>query len=310
MSSNLADKSITDRAVNKYSITARLAQQSAKQAKEIVLSQRKKSRNLRTMPQFRNAVINLDSRFFTLNKFLGHFDWVIELQSGLPKLVIPFHETLHFKKFISEGWIFNPSIRLGIKNDHVFLDIIFAKPKPVLRKFGNVSGTDLGYRVPLATSEGVLIGEELKEKIESSGKRRKSFHQYIQTELNRLLKTLDLSKVKMLVLENLKNVKKGKRGKFSRKANRLLSFWHYARVISRLRQICEELGIELVLKSPWKTSQRCPACGKIDKRNRKNSEFRCIHCGFEEHSDIVGALNLKVLGLAGVNSLRLLPTGM
>jgi IS605 OrfB family transposase len=308
MSSDLADKSITDNAVKKYGITARLAQQAAKQAKEIILSQRKKSMYKRTMPLFKNIVINLDSRFVQVSKFDGHFDWALEFESGVPKLVVPFHETEHFKKFTSNGWRLGTSIRLGIRKNNAFVDIFFLRPKPELKKSGKILGIDLGYRVPIATSDKELIGSELKEKIEKSGKRRKSFHQYIQSELNRILKSIDLSNTKMLVLENLKNVKKGKRGKFSRRTNRLLSFWHYARVIGRLRQTCEELGIQLELKSPWKTSQRCPACGKIDKRNRRDTEFRCVHCGFEEHSDIVGALNLKSLGLAGVNSLRLLKT--
>lgn len=85
---------------------------------------------------------------------------------------------------------------------------------------------------------------------------------------------------------------------------RLLSFWHYARVINRLRQICEEKGTRIEFKSPYKTSQRCPICGNIDRRNRNADKFKSTRCAFEENTDIVGAINLKVLGLAGVYSLR------
>ena len=60
----------------------------------------------------------------------------------------------------------------------------------------------------------------------------------------------------------------------------------------------------LKFKAPWKTSQHCPLCGKIASENRKADRFKCIACGFEEHADIVGAMNLKVLELAGVYSLR------
>lgn len=191
-----------------------------------------------------------------------------------------------------------------MKNKRLWVDLIFEKPKPKFKKEGKILGVDLGYRCLLATSDGHLIGRELKDKIKKAGKCRKSFHHYIQTEANRPLKTLELDKVKVLVLERLKDVKKSGRGRFSRKVNRFLSFWHYARVINRLRQICEEEGIRIEFKSPYKTSQRYPICGKIDRRNRNADKFKCTNCAFEENADIVGAMNLKVLGLAGVYSLR------
>ncbi|MEM4204915.1 MAG: zinc ribbon domain-containing protein, partial [Candidatus Methanomethylicaceae archaeon] len=78
--------------------------------------------------------------------------------------------------------------------------------------------------------------------------------------------------------------------------------------LQRIRQRCEEEGIRLEFKSPYKTSQRCPLCGNIDRKNRRADRFICTCCGFEEHADIVGAMNLKALGLAGAYSLRSLQT--
>jgi hypothetical protein len=66
-SSQLANKTIMDSAVNRFNITARLAQAASKQAKEIVNSQKKK--NKRRMPIFKNIAANLDSRFFELSTF-------------------------------------------------------------------------------------------------------------------------------------------------------------------------------------------------------------------------------------------------
>jgi IS605 OrfB family transposase len=303
-SPSLPDKSITQRAVKRFNITARLAQLAAKQAKEIVRSQRKKSLRKRRMPKFKNIALNLDSRFFTLTKFRGHFDWAIRFSSGIPSIVVPFNNTKHTLKFLEGGWSLSNSIRIGLDKKGIWIDMIFEKPRPSLKEQGEILGVDLGYRCLLATSRGELLGTELRDKISKAGPRRKSFHHYIKTEANRVLKMLDLSNIKALVVENLRNVKRGKRGKFSRKANRLLSFWHYARVINRLRQLCEEQGVLLLLKDPWKTSQRCPICGKIDSRNRNVVKFKCIYCGFEEWADIVGALNLAALGLAGAYSLR------
>jgi transposase len=216
-------------------ITARLAQLAAKQAKEIVRSQRKRSKRKRRMPKFRKRVANLDSRFFTLSPFNGHFDWALVLKSGLPRIVVPFNNTKHTLKFLNDDWVLANSIRLGSDKKGVWIEIIFEKPRPSLKEEGEILGVDIGYRCLLATSRGEMLGTELRDKIEKAGKRRKGFHYYISTEINRVLKKLDLRDVKILVIENLKNVKCKKRGKFSRKVNRLLSFWHYARVINRLR---------------------------------------------------------------------------
>jgi hypothetical protein len=59
--SALADKVVTSRAVNRFKITARLAQCAAKQAKEMVRSQ--KERKVKTMPVLRRKVATLDNRF-------------------------------------------------------------------------------------------------------------------------------------------------------------------------------------------------------------------------------------------------------
>jgi len=308
-SNSLADKSITNKAVKRFGITASLSQLASKQAQEIVNSQQRKSKNKRRIPIFKNVVVNLDSRFFVINDFKGFFDYVIRFRSGIPNIAILFNKTKHINKFINNNWILSRTIRLGIKNNRIFIDLIYEKPKPAIKEEGKIIGIDLGYRVPLAVYDGEnkkLIGTELRDKIQKVGKRRKGYHYFVETELYRYIKQLDLANTKMVVLELLKNVKKNKRGMFSRRVNRLLSMWQYAKVINRLRQICEENGVLLKFKSPYKTSQRCPACGKIDNKNRNADKFVCTSCGFKEHADIVGAMNLRALGLAGVYSLRLL----
>jgi len=118
---------------------------------------------------------------------------------------------------------------------------------------------------------------------------------------------LKLEGVKTIVLEDLRYIKRGKRGTFSRQVKRLLSFWSLTMARDWLRCRCEELGVRIIFVSPYKTSQRCHRCGKIDSGNRKGERFRCVSCGHEDDADHNAALNLEYLGLAGVYSLRLLP---
>jgi len=102
----------------------------------------------------------------------------------------------------------------------------------------------------------------------------------------------------------LKHVKFGKRGKFSRQSNRLLSFWHYAKARRRLECRCEGLGVRVVMKDPAYTSQRCHVCGNIDSKSRNGVKFKCTQCGFKCDADHNGSKNLEYLWLAGAYSLR------
>ncbi|KCZ71753.1 transposase, IS605 OrfB family, central region [Candidatus Methanoperedens nitroreducens] len=301
---NLADKGITKSIEERFGVTARLSQCTSKQAKEIVRSQMKKSKRSQRMPRFKSHMANLDSRFVEIEKFNGHFEICIKTGSGVPKMVIPFNWTKHTNKFRDNGWTLSNSVRLGYDKKGIFIDLIFEKEKTPLRQEGNVMGVDRGFNCMIACSNGQMIGKGLKEIIKKGGKRRKSYHHFIETETNRCLKQLDTDNIKLIALEELKNVKANKRGKFSRKVNRLLSFWHYARVGKRLEQLCEEKGICIAHKSPWKTSQRCSVCGNIDRRNRKGERFLCLKCESEMNADYNASKNLELLGLAGVYSLR------
>lgn len=55
----------------------------------------------------------------------------------------------------------------------------------------------------------------------------------------------------------------------------------------------------LISVPPRNTSRTCPACGHTAKENRKTqAQFRCLDCGFEEHADLVGAINILRAGHA------------
>ena len=58
-------------------------------------------------------------------------------------------------------------------------------------------------------------------------------------------------------------------------------------------------GGELLAIPPAYTSQTCPVCGHIDTDNRKTQAlFLCVECGYTEHADLVGALNILRAGHA------------
>ena len=245
----LADKVISGRAVNRFKITARLAQCAAKQAKEIVRSQ--KERKIKTMPFMRRKVSTLDNRFVKIEEFNGAaFDLAISFASGLPKITIPLNRTAHMNRFLGQGWQIGSTIRLGMDDRGVWVELIFERERPKLRTEGKVIGIDRGFRKAFVTSDGQEIGVELRDQIKRKDKRSKRAYRHIKTELFRHLKRLKLEGVKTIVLEDLRYIKRGKRGTFSRHTNRLLSFWSLTRAVNWLRCRCEESGVRIIFVSP------------------------------------------------------------
>ena len=62
----------------------------------------------------------------------------------------------------------------------------------------------------------------------------------------------------------------------------------------------------MILKvDPKFTSQRCPACGTVDKtaRDRLHHKYTCKHCGRSYNDDEVAAINLRQLGLLYVSGI-------
>ena len=53
----------------------------------------------------------------------------------------------------------------------------------------------------------------------------------------------------------------------------------------------------LLAVPPQHTSQTCPACGHVSKENRQTqAKFLCSDCGYENHADVVGAINVLERG--------------
>ena len=57
-------------------------------------------------------------------------------------------------------------------------------------------------------------------------------------------------------------------------------------------------GAYLVPVPPQYTSQTCPCCGHVAKENRQTqAKFKCVKCQYENHADVVGAINVLSKGM-------------
>jgi IS605 OrfB family transposase len=234
---------------------------------------------------------------FTVHKF----DWVVKFRgSGAPKLIAPVKSTSPLNQKLQDGWSISKTLRLGIhRNGRLYLDFLVEKDFPPKRTTGEVVGMDSNYKNGLVFSDGQTTGDSLYQRTQEFTKRQKHTKTEAKSMIGAALKQIDFSQVKTVVIEDLKKVKHNKRGTFSRVFNRRLSHWLYKYSETLLLRKCEELGIEVIRKNPWKTSQFCRLCFKWDRRNRRGDKFRCVNCGHCSHADINASKNLELLGLLG-----------
>lgn len=58
-------------------------------------------------------------------------------------------------------------------------------------------------------------------------------------------------------------------------------------------------GGHLIAVPPQNTSRTCPSCGHVSANNRQTqAKFACVQCGYENHADVVGAINVLKRGQA------------
>lgn len=286
-------------------LSSRLQQALGKQALENVKSQRKNKKKHK--PNVEKISFNLDNRFYDI-KQSNSFDIFLRLSSignkTYIKIPIKFHK--HYNKLLEQGFKLKNSIRILKRNNKIFIDFIFEKEELELRTEGKVIGFDCGYKKLLVSSERDFIGknfEILYSKISRKKQSSKAFKRSLverNNKINEILNSLDMSNIREVVVEDLKNVKH--KSKLRKKFNNKLQRWSYPKVLEKLSHICEENGILFTKVNPKYTSQKCSCCGLIQKDNRKGERYECS-CGNIMDADLNAAINISHMGVYSPHAL-------
>ena len=109
----------------------------------------------------------------------------------------------------------------------------------------------------------------------------------------------------LFVLENLENVSlnEDNLSTFSRKGRNQIRSWAFYELEQYLTYKASEAGAKVIKVQADYTSQRCPKCGRINKKNRnyKLHEYKCDSCGYTSNDDRIGAMNIYALGMLYVS---------
>lgn len=285
-------------------LSARLQQCLGKQALEIVKSQRKKKK--KTKPVFRGTSFNLDSRFVDFREDQNSFDMWTRLSSlgDRLKIKLPSKKHKQFNKFTNQGWTKKGSIQLRRNKNRSFsVNVFFEKKTPETKSSGKTVGVDCGYKKLLVSSDSQIYDlglEDVYEKISRKQQGSKGFKRALVERnnlINQSLNQIDLAGTKEIVCENLKEVKKGSKGKIRKKFNNKLQRWSYPKVLGKLSRLADEQGVLLTKVNPAYTSQTCNLCGVVDKKSRNGSVFQCTACGSRLDADLNAAINLSHMGV-------------
>ena len=161
-------------------------------------------------------------------------------------------------------------------------------------------GVDVGLNVLAATSNGDIEGRDFKSSFDTLRKRVGDIRANRQRQ--------DLKKDSLRLWKLERRLSGQVKTATNTVANRLVRKYPKTTfVVENLdlsgcrgskrfayRALQEALGRKAVVEkvNPAYTSQTCPSCGNVSRRNRRGTSFRCVSCGRKSHADFVGGLNL------------------
>jgi transposase len=302
-------------------ISAALKQTAAREAISMIASiknhedhkklSEEQKQKLLTKPHHNGKKITLTSDCIKLQetKEAKHFDVWLHVANIGNKIIldipIKFHK--HLNKFLKdERFTMNKSITVYRDGFVTFsFDGKIPNKRPLAEK---VIGIDLGMEPLIYTSTGNQYGIEakkildeivsLKQNSKEQRRLKEYYKHYCNSEILRFFETENPSTV---VHENLENITKNtrKRLKHNKATRKLLPQWKPAWISERISLQTEVNRVNDRNVSPFRTSITCPSCQNSDQKNRKDKNFKCVKCGFEEHADFVGALNILNKFLTG-----------
>ena len=135
-----------------------------------------------------------------------------------------------------------------------------------------------------------------KRKLHKIKHLERELHSKIREEIVKLCKRFNSQGLDHAIFENLTGFENKCYCKDENDLNynRRIKLLKLSSLKDEFEHIARKYGIAVSLVQSYYTSQTCPVCGCIDKKNRKNQEeFECIECGYKENADFNASVNIK-----------------
>lgn len=262
----------------------------------------------------RLANLEFSSIWSTKSFYINMHNHTIEFKLGLNQnfriIRVPVYWTEHLENRLRNSFPF--SIMICQKGTQ-WIAYISTKIVEEFNTNTKVLGVDVGIKVPAvtATSEGKIKffgnGREIRfyqrqyrSKYQALQKQRKHKKmKQMHHKLHNILRNFDhkiakeiidyalLENVGMIKMEKLKYINKT----FDINVLSNIYLWSYRRLQYMIEYKANLNGIRIAYVNPKNTSKTCPNCGTLN--SPKDRLYLCKHCNYQNHRDIVGAINIS-----------------
>jgi transposase len=273
-------------------LSQRLLQNAAREALDMVKTSKDDKKPLHSAKR-----MCLNANICQMGDPSQEFDLWLKIRSigNKEKLNIPLKKHTHFNKLNERGKLLNYFI---VTKDYIqFSFEIETGPKKEIKK---IVGLDTGIKHLATLSDNKHIGSDIEEIIRkinnkkhgSKGQKRKRAH--LKQRIGEVAKEVCAS-YDLIVVERLTNITKGIKVKrrLTKNIRRVLGASNINYWLNRLKMTCEEKNVSFRTVLPFYTSQKCNACGHIEKKNRSSQDkFLCQSCGHVDNADVNAAKNI------------------
>jgi putative transposase len=248
-------------------------------------------------------------------------DWesgTVSLSTTVGRLVVPFSLPKYAAYAIG---LPVATADLIFRNGRFFLHVVVDLPPVEVPGAGPTIGVDLGVTRPAVTSDNRFHGKRhwrevvkrtfrLRRALQANGSKSAKRHlRRLAGREKRFRRDCDhvLSKSILrglppgttIIVENLSHLRSRVKC-CKREGKRQLHSWSFAQLRAFLEYKAEAKGCRVVGIDPRYTSQRCNACGHIERANRMSqSDFRCQKCDHRQNADLNAAKNSRDKHLVG-----------
>ena len=105
---------------------------------------------------------------------------------------------------------------------------------------------------------------------------------------SRFVSTCRERKIETIVIGDIKHIRQSIA--YGKKANQKLHQWAFRKIQQMITYKAKAVGIHVETEDEAYTSQTCPSCRQ--RKKSRNRNYKCSHCGWHGHRDVVGASNI------------------
>ena len=187
------------------------------------------------------------------------------------------------------------AIDMGIKHIACSVDMVMNKTRFFGRNLNRIRGHYFWLRRKLGMKKAL-------DTIKKIGKREKRIVNDIIHKISRELVNSALETNAIIILGNIKYLRKRNQRRYKKRMARLLSGFPYYKLTQYIKYKSAMAGIKVIEVSEAWTSQTCNRCQERSKRKTQEL-FKCDTCVREDNADRNPALNIAKRGLGYISKL-------